>query len=134
MRCDKATGGRTLEQLIGSHVRGHSLERDFYVDERVYQADLARIWRRGWLFAGHSCEIAAPGDYFTLDLERDSLIVLRDDDGGLHGFYNVCRHRGMRVLGHSGHVNRIVCPYHQWIYGRDGSLLSCRGMHEIVET
>src|SRR5437016_497747 len=84
MRCDKATGGRTLEQLISSHVRGHSLERDFYVDERVYQADLARIWRPGWLFAGHSCEIAAPGDYFTLDLERDSLIVLRDDDGGLH--------------------------------------------------
>ena len=132
MRSQGSPNGRTLEQLIGSHVSGYSLERDFYVDEAIYRADIERVWRRGWLFAGHSCEIADPGDYFTFELENDSLIILRDDGGEAHAFHNVCRHRGMRLLGQeSGHVNRIACPYHQWIYGRDGSLLSCRGMHQI---
>src|SRR4030095_16646358 len=50
-----------LAELIARRATGHSLQRDFYVDDDVYTADVERIWRTSWLFAGHSCEIREPG-------------------------------------------------------------------------
>jgi glycine betaine catabolism A len=130
----KRKGETRLNELIAGHVAGHALQRDFYMDEEIYQTDLERIWRRGWLCAGHTCQIRNPGDYLTVEIDSDSIIVLRGDDGEIHGMHNVCRHRGMRLCQQqSGHVNRLVCPYHQWVYGRDGSLLSCRGMQEDLD-
>ena len=123
-----------LDELIASRKSGHSLPGAFYSDERVYRAELDKIWRQGWLFAGHTCEIPSPGDYFTFQLDKDSLIVVRGDDGEINAMWNVCRHRGMELCDHgAGRIGRIVCPYHQWTYGRDGTLLSCRGMQEDLD-
>jgi glycine betaine catabolism A len=128
------SASRRLDELIAQRIPGHALPRAFYTDEEVYQFDLERIWRRGWLFAGHSCQVPEPGDYFTLEVDADSILLVRGDDGTVHGMHNVCRHRGSRLCAQpSGHVNRIVCPYHQWVYGRDGALLSCRGMPEDLD-
>jgi Rieske 2Fe-2S family protein len=108
---------------------GWSLPREAYTEETVYQRDLERVWRRGWLFAGHTCQIPEPGDYFTLEVDTDSILIVRGEDGTIHGLHNVCRHRGSLLCAESsGHVHRIVCPYHQWVYAQDGTLLSCRGM------
>jgi Rieske 2Fe-2S family protein len=108
---------------------GWSLPGEFYSDEVVYRADLDCIWRRGWLFAGHACEMPNPGDFFLLEVAQDSIIVVRSDEGEIRSFHNVCRHRGSLICTEpAGHVARFVCPYHQWTYGRDGSLLACRGM------
>lgn len=116
-------------RLVAQRLLGHGLPGAFYRDADVYQADIERIWRRGWLFAGHACEIPRPGDYFTFDVDVDSLIVLRGDDGEIRAHHNVCRHRGMRLCAiAAGHLGRIVCPYHQWTYARDGELVACRGM------
>src|SRR6266446_7342070 len=113
---------------------GWSLPAEFYSDETIYRADLERIWRRGWLFAGHSCEIPKPGDYFTLEVDADSLIVIRGEDGAIRGLHNVCRHRGSLICTESAcRSKRLVCPYHQWTYGLDGSLLACRGMPEDLD-
>ncbi|MCC6492742.1 MAG: aromatic ring-hydroxylating dioxygenase subunit alpha [Pirellulales bacterium] len=123
-----------LRKLIALRQPGYSLPGLFYSDQLVYRAELRRIWRRGWLFVGHCCEIPAPGDYFTFAVDNDSLIVIRDDDGQVHALWNVCRHRGTRMCSRpEGKVGRLVCPYHQWTYGRDGSLLSCRGMQEDLD-
>src|SRR5438128_8788948 len=112
-----------LESLMQNCRPGWSLPRDCYVNEMVYQADLERIWRRGWLFAGHTCQIPEPGDYFTLDLDTDSLILIRDDDGRVRALNNVCRHRGSLLVSEpAGRLRRFVCPYHQWVYDRDGAL------------
>src|SRR5437870_4841465 len=71
---------------LAAHCRpGWSLPGEFYSDEAVYRADLERIWRRGWLFAGHTCEIPNPGDYFTLNVDTDSLIIIRGEDGTIRG-------------------------------------------------
>ena len=88
--------------------------------------------------AGCSSAIRArfrnPGDYFTFAVDDDSLIVIRDDDGEIHALWNVCRHRGTQICDEpQGKVGRLVCPYHQWTYARDGSLVSCRGMQEDVD-
>jgi Rieske 2Fe-2S family protein len=123
-----------LAELVASRRSGYSLPRDFYSSELVYRAELDRIWRRGWLFAGHTCEIPSAGDYFTLSMDADSLIVIRDDDGEIHALWNVCRHRGTQICSDpQGRVGRLVCPYHQWTYARDGSLVSCRGMQDELD-
>ena len=86
------------------------------------------------MFAGHACEIPNPGDYLTLDVDSDSIIVMRGDAGTVLAMHNVCRHRGSIICAEpSGHVNRLVCPYHQWAYGLDGALLACRGMQPDLD-
>lgn len=121
-----------LDTLLSHAQPGWSLSREFYSDEEVYRHDLEQVWRTGWLFAGHSCEIPKAGDYFTVNVDVDSVIVIRADDGAIHALHNVCRHRGSALCDEpAGHVTRLVCPYHQWTYGHDGRLLACRGMHEI---
>jgi Rieske 2Fe-2S family protein len=118
-----------LDQLIAEHKPGHALQREFQTDPGIYELDLERIWRRGWLFAGHTCQIKKPGDYFVFDVDRDSIIVIRGDDGRIHALHNTCRHRGMKLCQTaSGHAARLVCPYHQWSYARDGELVACGGM------
>jgi glycine betaine monooxygenase A len=118
-----------LDRLIAEHKPGHALAREFQTDPEVYRLDLERIWRRGWLFAGHTCEVKHPGDYFVFELDADSLVVIRGDDGQIHALHNTCRHRGMKVCqAVSGHLTRIVCPYHQWSYTRSGELVACGGM------
>ena len=120
-----------IESLIARCQPGWSLPRDFYSADEIYRLDLARLWRTGWLFAGHSCEVSRPGDYFTLEVDSDSIIVVRAEDGVVHALYNVCRHRGSVICSEAaGQVTRLVCPYHQWTYALDGKLLACRGMGE----
>ena len=126
-----ADENRFLRSAVAAREEGYTLPRDFYQSDLIYRADLERIWRRGWLFAGHTCQIPSPGDYFTFRVDDDSLIITRDDDGLIHALYNVCRHRGTELCdAESGHTGRFVCSYHQWVYARDGALLTCRGMAE----
>ena len=123
-----------IESLIGSCRPGWSLPREFYSAEEIYRADVEAVWRKGWLFAGHACEIPKPGDYFTVPVDTDSIIVVRGENGLIHGLHNVCRHRGSIVCTEPvGHASRLVCPYHQWAYGLDGRLLACRGMQEDLD-
>ena len=128
------TDSQYVADLVASCKQGYGLPGTFYTDERIYRTELERIWRKGWLFAGHTCEIPSPGDYFVLKVDRDSLIVVRGDDGEIKALWNFCRHRGTELCDEgAGRFGRIVCPYHQWTYGRDGALLSCRGMQEDLD-
>ncbi len=123
-----------LKGLLQSRQPNFGLPRPFYHDPLLYRAEMEYIWRQGWLFAGHSCQIPEPGDYFLYEIDGDSLIIVRDDNGQVHAFHNVCRHRGSILCEEAqGRVKRFVCPYHQWTYGRDGKLLLMRGMQDDVD-
>jgi glycine betaine catabolism A len=123
-----------LRELIASRETGYSLPGEFYSSEAVYRAELDLIWRRGWLFIAHSCELPSPGDYLTFSVDADSLILIRNDHGELRALWNVCRHRGTQMCSEpQGRVGRLVCPYHQWAYDRDGALVSCRGMQDDLD-
>ena len=92
----------------------------------LYAAEMRAIWQAGWIFAGFAIEIPNPGDFLTLSIDGSSMLVIRDDDGEVRAFHNVCRHRGTQLCRtESGHVRAIVCPYHSWTYSRRGELLSC---------
>ncbi len=124
----------SLRSMLDSRQPNHGLPRPFYHDELLYQAEMEAIWRHDWLFAGHSCQIPQPGDYFVYDIEGDSLIIVRGDDGRLNALYNVCRHRGNIICQEpQGSVRRFVCPYHQWTYDRGGQLLLQNGMQEGLD-
>ena len=121
-----------LSSFLAAYRPGWSLPRPFYGHETVYRADLEHIFRKGWLFAGHACEIRNPGDWLTLQVETDSLIVIRGEDGAVRALHNVCRHRGSQIVAPGrGSTKRLVCPYHQWTYDTKGALTFCRGMHEL---
>jgi Rieske 2Fe-2S family protein len=123
-----------VRDLIARQPAGHSMLREFYSDDEVYRHDCERLWRTGWLFAGHSCEISKPGDYFTLEVDGDSVIVTRDRDDQPRALHNVCRHRGSLICEKfEGHTNKLVCPYHRWSYDLDGRLLHAPGMQAALD-
>ncbi len=108
---------------------GWTLPAAYYLDEQIFADELDTVYGTGWLFAGHSCELAAPGDYLLFELGTESVIVVRDEEGGLRAHHNVCRHRGSRICEQQrGSVRALVCPYHQWTYGLDGRLRAARLM------
>jgi phenylpropionate dioxygenase-like ring-hydroxylating dioxygenase large terminal subunit len=97
---------------------------DAYTDPRIFELEKERIWSRTWVYVGHESEIPEPGNYKTSHIGRAPIIVSRGDDGGINVFYNRCRHRGSVVCREPrGFANSFRCPYHGWIYGKDGRLL-----------
>lgn len=96
-----------------------------YRSAELTDLEYQRVILPSWQFACHVNEVKAAGDYVTLDLGRDSIVVTRDKAGSLQAFKNVCRHRGARLLDGSGSCpGAIVCPYHGWSYALDGKLFS----------
>lgn len=114
----------SISSLLQSHRPGRALQRPFYFEQELFQLDLEKVFRRGWLFAGHACQIQQTGDYFCYEIGGDSLIIIRGDDGKIRALFNVCRHRGSIICKQpSGRANLLVCPYHQWAYDTRGSLV-----------
>jgi Rieske 2Fe-2S family protein len=112
----------------------HTLERDYFTSAAIFQTERERIFQRSWLLAGHVSQLAQPGSYFLFELDRESVIVLRDDTGTVRAFHNHCRHRGSRLCQESqGTLGAsIQCPYHAWNYALDGSLRSVPAMTEVA--
>ncbi|MBC7520845.1 MAG: aromatic ring-hydroxylating dioxygenase subunit alpha [Sandarakinorhabdus sp.] len=99
-----------------------------YRDPEFFEAEKAAVLRPAWQVVCHVNDVAAPGDWHTLDYIGESIIVVRGDDGAVRAFANVCRHRGSRLVdGARGCSKRLVCPYHAWTYGLDGRLTGVPG-------
>jgi glycine betaine catabolism A len=123
-----------LSALIASRRPGFTLPAPFYLDPGVFAHDLELIFGRHWLYVGVEPEIAEPGDFFTVEIGSDSVIIVRDDDLAVRAFHNVCRHRGARLRpAGRGIVGNLVCPYHQWTYNLRGELIGNRHMGEGFE-
>jgi Rieske 2Fe-2S family protein len=109
-----------------------SLAQQYFVSPEVFAEEQDRIFSRQWVLVGHQNQIAEPGDYFVTDVASESLIIVRDKGGEVHGFYNVCRHRGTRLReDRIGHLSAIQCPYHAWTYGLDGRLIGAPHMDQV---
>jgi len=122
-------------RLLKGRREGFSLQQPFYIDPDFYKIDLEMIWYRDWLFVGHDCEIPNPGNYMTVQVGDDAVVIVRGNDGQINALHNSCRHRGSRVcLEHRGNAAKLVCPYHQWTYDLDGSLLYARHMGDDFDT
>ncbi|MEM7301453.1 MAG: aromatic ring-hydroxylating dioxygenase subunit alpha [Pseudomonadota bacterium] len=109
----------TLAQLPDDAPFG--LPGKFYVDDAWFLHERETHLRTGWHCVARADELPETGDYLTLELLGEPLILVRDK-GGLKALSNVCRHRGMPLAQGSGTAKRFVCPYHAWMYGTDGQL------------
>jgi phenylpropionate dioxygenase-like ring-hydroxylating dioxygenase large terminal subunit len=117
----------SVDAWVASRRPGWSLPRGFYTDPGIFAADLERVFRRSWLYAGHIARIPRPNDWFTYECAGWPLIVARGNDGAVHAFANVCRHRGSRICDREeGHSAALVCPYHQWAYSCEGHLIAAK--------
>jgi len=99
--------------------------RDYHAED-VFELERERIFFREWFYVGRESDAPEPGDFMTVDVVGESVLVVRGKDGELRGFYNVCRHRGSRICDAEtrGHAKgAIKCPYHAWSYAYDGSLI-----------
>jgi Rieske 2Fe-2S family protein len=116
-----------IEQLISSHRSGLTMSQPFYTDADLFAHDMETIFRRHWIFAGLETHISKPGDFRIYKIGPDEIILLRDSDGSVNALFNVCSHRGSRLcLETQGRVKTLVCPYHQWVFRRNGTLQSAR--------
>ena len=97
--------------------------KDRYISPVWMEREWEHIWRRSWLLAGLESDIAEPGDFFVFDLGREQILVTRDSGGTARAFYNVCQHRGNRLVSaERGHLNQFRCAYHAWTYDLQGQL------------
>jgi salicylate 5-hydroxylase large subunit len=97
-----------------------------YSDEDLYQRELERFfYGPEWSYVGLSAEVAAPGDFKTTWIGERSVILTRDQDGELHALENRCAHRGVQLCSEPfGNGATLRCPYHQWTYRLDGTLVA----------
>ena len=114
---DTAIGERMREATVWA------LPARWYADPEIYEAERRHIFARHWLWIGREAEVAEPGQYVTAAPAGFPLFVRRAEDGALHAFHNVCRHRASKLLTEpGGHCHAIECPYHGWRYRSDGAL------------
>ncbi len=94
----------------------------WYVSPAFLEWERTRVFRRTWQAVGRLDQVKRPGDYFAGCLVDDPYVVLRDQDGTLRAFHNVCRHHAAQICEGEGAVQELVCPYHGWAYRLDGRL------------
>lgn len=113
-----------MTKLLSDRKPDYSLPRPLYNDPYLFRIDVEEIFQKEWLFVGMTSEIPSKGDYFTVEIAQNPVLIVRDADGSVNAFHNTCRHRGSRIcLEHRGKVANLVCPYHQWTYNTKGNLL-----------
>src|SRR3954454_9594776 len=101
-------------------------------DLMIFRHEMERFFFDSWICAGRDDVIPDAGDYFLREIAGESVIVVRDSNGSVGCFYNLCRHRCTRFCSSpAGSFNRrIQCPYHGWTYGLDGRLLGAPHMDD----
>ena len=111
--------------------RAHCLPPACYTSDALVDTEAAHIFRRSWIGVGRADSVKNPGDYLTLDIAGQSVILLRDRDRMLRAHANTCRHRGARLLDGAGNCRGIRCPFHSWAYHLDGRLAVAPHMEDV---
>ena len=99
------------------------LPAEAYTSPEFYDAEMRSVFPSSWVLAADLSYVAEPGDFAATMVGYEPVIVTRDDDGELHAFANICPHRGTVIIRGTGNCDsRLVCPYHGWSFGPDGTL------------
>ena len=98
----------------------------YYTDPAVFEEERTCVFHASWLYMCHASEVAEPGCVLPRTLHGEPLVVVRNRDGALNVFHNVCQHRAMQVVSGPDRRNVLQCPYHGWIYDLDGRLVGAR--------
>lgn len=110
-----------------------ALHPKYYTEKDIFSKEIENIFFKNWIYVGHQSQVANNGDFFTLDLIDQSIVIMRGRDGVLRGFYNVCPHRAHELfMEQRGNKKVIVCPYHAWAFDTKGGLRTARGSEQVA--
>lgn len=113
-----------LEMAAQNEQAPLGLAGDAYSSKALFDSELASIFRHEWSCVGRADEVSEPGDYFTDEVGDVPIVVIRRDDGSIGAMQNICSHRMAQVVAAgSGNARRFACPYHGWVYDRNGELV-----------
>ena len=101
----------------------YSLNSEAYTQPGWYQADLGAIISKTWQWVCHAENLRDKAAYFTAEIAGSPILIIRDKQDQLRAFYNVCKHRAMRLYEGEGSTSKIMCPYHAWTYDLSGQLV-----------
>lgn len=108
----------------GALVRDDGVHREIYRDPKIFALEMERIFKQTWVFMAHDSELTGPGDYLTLRIGAEPVVLVRGEDGQVRVLVNRCRHRGAIVCElAAGNAKSFRCQYHGWTYRNDGQLV-----------
>jgi len=124
----------SLAPALAPFGKSSTLPSEAYTSESVFRWELDHFFDRTWVCVGRAEDLRSAGDQRAVAVGLESVLLTRDEEGGLHAFYNVCRHRGHELLEAGCGTNQkfIRCPYHAWAYGLDGSLAGAPGFGRLA--
>ncbi|SDJ06356.1 Rieske 2Fe-2S family protein [Lentzea albidocapillata subsp. violacea] len=106
-----------------------------YTDPAIFALEQQNIFERMWFCAVRAADLPDAGNFRTVQIGRESVLVTRSRDGSLRAFLNICRHRGAKLcVEETGTVKRnFQCPYHAWTYGLDGKLVAAPNLTSMPD-
>lgn len=105
----------------------YQCNRAIFTDESLFELEMKAIFEGNWVYLAHESQIAQPGDYYTLTLGRQPIMITRDKDQQLHAMINSCSHRGAMLASRkSGNKTSFTCPFHGWTFNNAGNLLKAK--------
>ncbi|MEI7737818.1 MAG: Rieske 2Fe-2S domain-containing protein [Betaproteobacteria bacterium] len=109
-----------LDQLV----QPDRVHKSVYTDQHLFDLEMEHIFESAWVYCGHESQVKNTGDYFTFDIGRQPMIMVRDKTGDINVLYNRCPHRGVELIGNqSGNTgNAFVCSYHAWTFHLNGKV------------
>jgi phenylpropionate dioxygenase-like ring-hydroxylating dioxygenase large terminal subunit len=118
------TNGTPVEKAPDPDFDYDLIPAERYTSADFMKLEWERLWTKVWLLGGRSDDIREPGDYICTDIGRESVLIVRQQDGSVRAFPNVCLHRGNRLRPEGiGNAASFRCMYHHWNYGLDGCIL-----------
>jgi len=110
--------------------RAHAMPRSVYTSQQFLSDEISSVFAKDWFCAGRASSISQAGEYITLELAGQPVMVIREKSGALRAQSNVCLHRMSTLLEGRGKTNSIVCPYHAWTYELNGELRGAPAMDQ----
>ena len=121
-----------LDSVLEPFGRSRTLPAEAYSSASVYEWEQRHFLAETWVCVGRSSDLPSSGAQLGVDVAGTRVLILRDLEGRVRAFFNVCRHRGHELIGgaESRQADVVMCPYHGWVYGLDGTLRSTRHCDE----
>ncbi|MFC7458849.1 aromatic ring-hydroxylating dioxygenase subunit alpha [Hydrogenophaga defluvii] len=113
-------------QAVAALVRETEVHKDCYIDDEIFDLEMAHLFANTWVYVGHASQVPKAGDFYTTTVGTQPVVMVRHTDQSVRVLYNRCPHKGVQVApdgcGNTGKFFR--CPYHAWTFRTDGKLLS----------
>src|SRR6266511_533651 len=122
----------SFDESIGPATGAKLMPAVCYTSPEFFAFEMGAVWSHEWIAVGRADQVPAAGDFFTITMAGEPLVVVRANDADIRVLSAVCRHQGMIVSDGAGNCKAFTCPYHLWTYGLDGRLMGAPAMEQSV--